>query len=247
MMMTQRNSKSTMIAHSPLLRVYLKDTMVRECNKLGTIFAYGQTGCGKTHTMMGLRDNEDNKGIIPRCFKHIFGFIDGDTSDRKFLVRCSYLEIYNENILDLLGNNNDEKHEIKEDPDRGIYVKNLTSVIIKEVHEVEKAMNTGMERRKVGATKMNDQSSRSHSIFTLFIEMSEKDESGEEKFRAGKLNLVDLAGSERQSKTEATGDRLKEAQKINLSLSALGNVISALVDGKSKHIPYRDSKLTRLL
>lgn len=94
---------------------------------------------------------------------------------------------------------------------------------------------------------MNATSSRSHSIFTLFIEMSEKDENGEEKFKAGKLNLVDLAGSERQSKTEATGDRLKEAQKINLSLSALGNVISALVDGKSKHIPYRDSKLTRLL
>lgn len=85
---------------------------------------------------------------------------------------------------------------------------------------------------------MNATSSRSHSIFTLFIEMSEKDENGEEKFKAGKLNLVDLAGSERQSKTEATGDRLKEAQKINLSLSALGNVISALVDGKSKHIPY---------
>lgn len=94
---------------------------------------------------------------------------------------------------------------------------------------------------------MNKDSSRSHSIFTIFMEMAESVEGGEQKIRAGKLNLVDLAGSERQSKTQATGDRLNEANKINLSLSALGNVISALVDGKSKHVPYRDSKLTRLL
>lgn len=107
-------------------------------------------------------------------------------------------------------------------------------------------MNAGMRHRKVGQTAMNDQSSRSHSIFTIYIETSViKD--GAQKIKAGKLNLVDLAGSERQSKTHAEGQRLKEAQKINLSLSALGNVISALVDGKSKHIPYRDSKLTRLL
>jgi hypothetical protein len=126
-------------------------------------------------------------------------------------------------------------------------VKNLTTVIVKGVAEIEKIMIKGTKNRKTGQTKMNKDSSRSHSIFTLFLEMSEKDETGEDKFKAGKLNLVDLAGSERQSKTEATGERLKEAQKINLSLSALGNVISALVDGKSKHIPYRDSKLTRLL
>lgn len=126
-------------------------------------------------------------------------------------------------------------------------MKNLTTVIVKGVAEIEKIMIKGTKNRKTGQTKMNKDSSRSHSIFTLFLEMSEKDETGEDKFKAGKLNLVDLAGSERQSKTEATGERLKEAQKINLSLSALGNVISALVDGKSKHIPYRDSKLTRLL
>ncbi len=197
---------------------------------------------------MGIQDRGDDlKGIIPRAFKHIFGFIDGDTTGKQFLVWCSYLEIYNEAILDLLGDNHEEKHDIKEDPDRGIYVKNLTSLIIKNAVEVEHAMVKGSKNRKTGETKMNKDSSRSHSIFTLFIEMSEKDDKGEDKFRAGKLNLVDLAGSERQSKTEATGDWLKEAQKINLSLSALGNVISALVDGKSKHIPYRDSKLTRLL
>ena len=108
-------------------------------------------------------------------------------------------------------------------------------------------MDKGNRNRMTGATLMNADSSRSHSIFTINVEMCEAGDDGEEHFRVGKLNLVDLAGSERQSKTGATGDRLKEATKINLSLSALGNVISALVDGKSKHIPYRDSKLTRLL
>jgi len=162
------------------------------------------------------------------------------------LVRCSYLEIYNESILDLLGSDHSTKHDIKQDPDKGIYVDNLTKAIVKSVPEIEKIMNAGMKHRKVGQTAMNDQSSRSHSIFTINIETSIIVD-GEQKIKAGKLNLVDLAGSERQSKTNAKGDRLKEAQKINLSLSALGNVISALVDGKSKHIPYRDSKLTRLL
>ena len=109
-------------------------------------------------------------------------------------------------------------------------------------------MKYGAENRKVGATKMNAQSSRSHSIFTIYIETSEQDsKTGEQRIKAGKMHLVDLAGSERQSKTQSSGERLKEAQKINLSLSALGNVISALVDGKRPHIPYRDSKLTKFL
>ena len=108
-------------------------------------------------------------------------------------------------------------------------------------------MDLGGKNRSVGTTLMNADSSRSHSIFTIDIEIMETTDESGEHIRAGKLNLVDLAGSERQSKTGATGDRLKEATKINLSLSALGNVISALVDGKSTHIPYRDSKLTRLL
>lgn len=108
-------------------------------------------------------------------------------------------------------------------------------------------MNTGNQNRSVGETLMNKDSSRSHSMFTLHIESAEKGPDGADRFVAGKLNLVDLAGSERISKTGVTGDRLKEAQKINLSLSALGNVISALVEGKSQHVPYRDSKLTRLL
>ncbi|XP_018023284.2 osmotic avoidance abnormal protein 3-like, partial [Hyalella azteca] len=112
--------------------------------------------------------------------------------------------------------------------------------------ECERLMELGWGNRSTGATLMNKDSSRSHSIFTICLEMMNT--TGEnDTIRSGKLNLVDLAGSERQAKTGATGDRLKEATKINLSLSALGNVISALVDGKSKHIPYRDSKLTRLL
>ena len=214
----------------------------------GTIFAYGQTGCGKTHTMVGNPANEDTKGIIPKAFTHIFGCIDDSSGGKRFLVRCSYLEIYMEKILDLLGSDHSTNHEIKEDPQKGISVKNLTTVIVKSIDEIEKIMKAGSKNRKLAATKMNAESSRSHSIFSIYIETSEEAADTQEmRFRAGKLHLVDLAGSERQSKTEATGERLAEAQKINLSLSALGNVISALVDGKSTHVPYRDSKLTRLL
>jgi len=167
-------------------------------------------------------------------------------------VRCSYLEIYNEAILDLLANHQGhggdrENLKIKEDPNKGIYVQDLTNVVVKSVPELEKLIIAGIKNRKVGETAMNKDSSRSHSIFTIHVETAEEAPDGSQKFKAGKLNLVDLAGSERQSKTQATGDRLKEAQKINLSLSALGNVIAALVNGKSTHIPYRDSKLTRLL
>merc|ERR1712165_61151 len=112
---------------------------------------------------------------------------------------------------------------------------------------MDKLMTVGNKNRSVGSTDMNEQSSRSHAIFTVTIECSEKGPDGKQHVRVGKLHLVDLAGSERQSKTGATGQRLKEDTKINLSLSTLGNVISALVDGKSSHVPYRNSKLTRLL
>ena len=156
------------------------------------------------------------------------------------------VEIYNEDIRDLLSKTKN-RLDLKENPDTGVYVKDLSTYVVKSIEEMENLMNLGHENRAVGSTLMNEQSSRSHSIFTITIEQSEIGPDGEEHIRVGKLNLVDLAGSERQSKTGATGDRLKEATKINLSLSALGNCISALVDGKSSHIPYRDSKLTRLL
>ncbi|XP_056399554.1 kinesin-like protein KIF17 isoform X2 [Hyla sarda] len=196
--------------------------------------------------MQGVPDPPAQRGIIPRAFEHIFESIQC-AENTKFLVRASYLEIYNEEIRDLLGDDTKQKMELKEHPDRGVYVKALSQHTVHSVAECEKIMDTGWRNRSVGYTLMNKDSSRSHSIFTITIEICTTDEGGEDHLRAGKLNLVDLAGSERQSKTGATGERLKEATKINLSLSALGNVISALVDGKSKHIPYRDSKLTRLL
>ena len=139
------------------------------------------------------------------------------------------------------------KCDLKEDPNKGIIVSNLIDHVVENEEQCDKMMAIGLNNRTVGATAMNAESSRSHSIFTIIIEANERDEDGKDHIRAGKLNLVDLAGSERQKKTGASGDRLKEGSKINLSLSALGNVISALSEGKGKHIPYRDSKLTRML
>nr|XP_048681041.1 kinesin-like protein KIF17 isoform X2 [Caretta caretta] len=212
----------------------------------GTIFAYGQTGSGKSFTMQGIVDPPTQKGIIPRAFEHVFESVQC-AENTKFLVRVSYLEIYNEDIRDLLGADTKQKLELKEHSEKGVYVKGLSLHTVHSVAQCERIMETGWRNRAVGYTLMNKDSSRSHSIFTINMEIYAVDERGQEHLRAAKLNLVDLAGSERQSKTGATGERLKEATKINLSLSALGNVISALVDGRCKHIPYRDSKLTRLL
>ncbi|ETV82639.1 hypothetical protein H257_05216 [Aphanomyces astaci] len=212
----------------------------------GTIFAYGQTGAGKSHTMEGYPDPPDQRGIIPNSFKHIFDKV-AITKKKQVLVRASYLEIYNEEIRDLLSKDPKASLDLKENVDSGVYVKNLTAQVVKDAAEIDAVMQQGKKNRSVGATMMNQTSSRSHSLFTIVVECLSDGIDGKDHVCVGKLNLVDLAGSERQSKTGATGDRLQEANKINLSLSALGNVISALVDGKSKHIPYRDSKLTRLL
>ncbi|KAL1522454.1 hypothetical protein AB1Y20_017442 [Prymnesium parvum] len=214
----------------------------------GTIFAYGQTGTGKTFTMEGVPEPAELKGIIPRAFAEIFEqvLVQGKETV-EFLVRASYLEIYNEEIRDLLSKNPHNKLDLKESPESGVYVRDLTSYVVKTTRECDKLRDFGAKNRHVGATAMNQDSSRSHSIYTITVESCETRADGSTSIRMGKLNLVDLAGSERQSKTQASGDRLKEATKINLSLSALGNCISALVDGKSTHIPYRDSKLTRLL
>ncbi|XDV45726.1 hypothetical protein PO909_013773 [Leuciscus waleckii] len=212
----------------------------------GTIFAYGQTGTGKTFTMEGVRNDPERRGVIPNSFEHIFTHISR-SQNQQYLVRASYLEIYQEEIRDLLSKDQLHRLELKERPDTGVYVKDLSSFVTKSVREIEHVMNVGNQNRSVGATNMNEHSSRSHAIFVITVECSELGPDGENHIRVGKLNLVDLAGSERQTKTGAQGERLKEATKINLSLSALGNVISALVDGRSTHIPYRDSKLTRLL
>ncbi|XP_066530622.1 kinesin family member 3Cb isoform X2 [Hoplias malabaricus] len=212
----------------------------------GTIFAYGQTGTGKTYTMQGQPTDPEKRGVIPNSFQQVFTHISR-SQNQQYLVRVSYLEIYQDEIRDLLCKDNNKKLELKENPELGVYVKDLSSVVTKNIKEIEHVMNLGNQSRSVGFTKMNERSSRSHAVFVITIECSEVGADGEEHIRVGKLNMVDLAGSERQSKTGAQGRRFKEAAKINLSLSALGNVISALVDGKSSHVPYRDSKLTRLL
>lgn len=193
------------------------------------------------------------RGLISRSFDHIFEAMSV-TSGIRYLPLVSYLEIYNENIRDLLNPSiSSSTLVLKEQPNEGVVVQNLSTHAVHSAEECEQLLAIGTKNRMVGATLMNAGSSRSHSIFIINLEQittSNGCANGSDDIatiKKGKLNLVDLAGSERQAKTGATGDRLKEATKINLSLSALGNVISALVDGKSKHIPYRDSKLTRLL
>ncbi|KAM7367634.1 hypothetical protein PAMP_013920 [Pampus punctatissimus] len=215
----------------------------------GTIFAYGQTGTGKTYTMQGAWLDPEKRGVIPNAFDHIFTHISRSQSDKQYLVRASYLEIYREEVRDLLDPNhgNARALELRENPDTGVYVQDLTSCVCKSIKEIEEVMNVGNQARAVGATDMNEHSSRSHALFLITVECSQPGPDGRKHIRVGRLNLVDLAGSERQAKTGVQGERLKEAAKINLSLSALGNVISALADGRSSHVPYRDSKLTRLL
>lgn len=210
----------------------------------GTVFAYGQTGSGKTYTMMGADiENDDQKGIIPRIVEQIFSSILRSDGSIEFTVKVSYMEIYMERIRDLLVPQNDNL-PIHEDKQRGVYVKGLGEFYVGSVDEVYQVLERGGNARAVAATNMNQESSRSHSIFV--IEVAQKNvESG--AARSGRLFLVDLAGSEKVGKTGASGQTLEEAKKINKSLSALGMVINALSDGKSTHVPYRDSKLTRIL
>ncbi|XP_030371935.1 kinesin-like protein Klp68D [Scaptodrosophila lebanonensis] len=206
----------------------------------GCIFAYGQTGTGKTFTMEGARGNEDLMGIIPRTFEQIWLHINR-TENFQFLVDVSYLEIYMEELRDLLKPNS--KHLEVRERGSGVYVPNLHAINCKSVDDMVHVMQIGNKNRTVGFTNMNEHSSRSHAIFMIKIEMCDTETN---TIKVGKLNLIDLAGSERQSKTGASAERLKEASKINLALSSLGNVISALAEN-SPHVPYRDSKLTRLL
>ncbi|GEM07758.1 kinesin family member 5 [Rhodotorula toruloides] len=205
----------------------------------GTVFAYGQTGSGKSHTMMGPDiDSPEMKGIIPRITEQIFASIIASPANIEYLVKVSYMEIYMEKIPE---NDNLPVHEDKQ---RGVYVKNLSEFYVGNSAEVYEVMRQGGSARAVSATNMNAESSRSHSIFVITIQ-ARNTETGTQK--TGSLFLVDLAGSEKIGKTGATGQTLEEAKKINKSLSALGMVINALTDGKSSHIPYRDSKLTRIL
>ncbi|KAJ1551783.1 hypothetical protein HK096_010041, partial [Nowakowskiella sp. JEL0078] len=200
----------------------------------GTIFAYGQTGSGKTYTMMGDMESEEMKGLTPRLVESIFSTIYAAPSHLEFTVKplFSIYKAMNDNL------------PIHEEKNRGVYVKGLLEVFVGSVGEVYEAMRRGQSSRMVAFTNMNAESSRSHSIFVLQISQKNLLDGSS---KTGKLYLVDLAGSEKVGKTGATGQVLEEAKKINKSLAALGMVINALTDGKSSHVPYRDSKLTRIL
>ncbi|XP_076895679.1 kinesin-like protein KIN-14N [Bidens hawaiensis] len=213
------------------------------------IFAYGQTGSGKTHTMMGAPGNGDDKGLIPRSLEQIFESRQTlQNQGWKYEMQVSMLEIYNETIRDLLirpGSTEarSKQYAIKHDANGNTHVSDLNVVDVRSSREVTFLLNRAAQSRSVGMTQMNEQSSRSHFVFTMRI--TGVNESTEQQVH-GVLNLIDLAGSERLSKSGSTGDRLKETQAINKSLSSLSDVIFALAK-KEEHVPFRNSKLTYLL
>ncbi|KAL2895888.1 Kinesin-like protein KIN-7O [Bienertia sinuspersici] len=216
----------------------------------GTVFAYGQTNSGKTHTMRGTLNEP---GVIPLAVRNLFDIIQ-EVPDREFLLRMSYLEIYNEEINDLLVPEH-RRLQIHESLERGIFVAGLREEIVASPEQVLDFMEFGESHRHIGETNMNLHSSRSHTIFRMIIESRDKAEDDESEdscdaVRVSVLNLVDLAGSERAAKTGAEGVRLKEGSHINKSLMTLGTVIKKLSEGAESqggHVPYRDSKLTRIL
>ena len=224
-----------------------------------TIFAYGQTGAGKTYTILGpdlgnsFSGSElESRGLLPRCAEFLFDSIARETAagEVEFLVKCSYLEIYQETIIDLLDLSGESRAlQLREDMKRGVYVEGLGEETLGDVRDAYHRILAGNRNRHIGATSMNKESSRSHTVFTLLIECKDM-RTRTVNFRTSRFHLIDLAGSERQRASDAAGERLKEAGMINKSLSALGNVINSLVDiaeGKNRHVHYRDSKLTFLL
>ncbi|TMW65032.1 hypothetical protein Poli38472_009199 [Pythium oligandrum] len=239
----------------------------------GTIFAYGQTGSGKTFTMQGPDDVIDAesrrlsekemglRGLVPRVFDYLFqdGVAHatqtqgGSVTSVQHTFACSFLEIYNERVYDLLdhGSTRDSAGlTLRENGRKGVFVEGMIESVVTSAKHAAELMAIGAQNRRVGQTAMNRESSRSHSVFILQIQSKETTSEGITRTRMSRFNLVDLAGSERQKSTEAAGDRLKEAGSINKSLSALGNVIMGLVEqsaGKNRHVHYRDSKLTFLL
>ncbi|RYP36617.1 hypothetical protein DL767_003321 [Monosporascus sp. MG133] len=219
-----------------------------------TIFAYGQTGTGKTYTMSGDMNNHlgllsDEAGIIPRVLQNLFNKLENE--DTESFVKCSFIELYNEELRDLITRDDSAKLKIFDDTSRKGHattvVQGMEESHIKNAAEGIKLLQEGSLRRQVAATKCNDLSSRSHTIFTVTACIKKASgEDGEDYVCAGKLNLVDLAGSENIQRSGAENKRAAEAGLINKSLLTLGRVINALVD-RNSHIPYRESKLTRLL
>ena len=228
-----------------------------------TIFAYGQSvlftqGSGKTYSMLGpeevtaaLVNHTDAipsltplSGVIPRATFHIFDLVTtGARQSTQYTIKCSYIEVYNESINDLLCDPPAETLRLREFPNLGMCVIGMTEKFITTPDEIFECLSLGTANRITCATGQNSRSSRSHTVFILVIEQKLLDGSA----KLSKLNLVDLAGSEKVSKTGATGQALKEAQKINLSLTTLGRCIKALTARKEEHIPFRESKLTQIL
>jgi kinesin family protein 11 len=218
-----------------------------------TIFAYGQTGTGKTYTMSGdMSDSygmlSDAAGIIPRALHALFTKLE--ISDEESSVKCSFIELYNEELRDLISKDENAKLKIYDDNSKrghsSTLVQGMEESHIKSAVEGVKLLQAGSHKRQVAATKCNDLSSRSHTVFTVTAYIKRQGDNGEDYVSAGKLNLVDLAGSENIQRSGAENKRAAEAGLINKSLLTLGRVINALVD-RSSHIPYRESKLTRLL
>jgi hypothetical protein len=236
-----------------------------------TVFAYGQTGAGKTHTMHGAPDDPDLAGVTPRLLRYLFAQVAA--SGAKVAVHCSYVELYNETFRDLLGEDSEAAApaatwgatpsragaatpgqlgaaaapgpRLREDGKKGVYVEGLEEVAVSSFEDAAQLLVLGNSQRRTASTAANADSSRSHSIFTISV-VSEEVRNGLTIYTRAKVNLVDLAGSERQKHTKATKERLREAQHINKSLSALSLCISKLADGDS-FVNYRDSKLTHLL
>ena len=209
----------------------------------GTIFAYGQTSSGKTHTMEGVIGDGQLQGIIPRIVNDIFNHIYSMEENLEFHIKVSYFEIYLDKVRDLLDPSK-VNLAVHEDKNHCVYVKGATERFVSCPEEVLEVIEEGKSNRHVAVTNMNEHSSRSHSVFLINVKQENLEN---QKKLSGKLYLVDLAGSEKVGKTGAEGTVLDEAKNINKSLSALGNVIAALADGNKSHIPYRDSKLTRIL
>ncbi|KAG5515401.1 hypothetical protein RHGRI_036452 [Rhododendron griersonianum] len=223
-----------------------------------TIFAYGQTGTGKTYTMEGggrKKNGEfpNDAGVIPRAVRQIFDILEAQNAE--YNMKVTFLELYNEEITDLLAAEESSKFiddkskkpiALMEDGKGGVFVRGLEEEIVCTANEIYKILEKGSAKRRTAETLLNKQSSRSHSIFSITIHIKECTPEGEEMIKCGKLNLVDLAGSENISRSGAKEGRAREAGEINKSLLTLGRVINALVE-HSGHVPYRDSKLTRLL
>ncbi|XP_069553795.1 kinesin-like protein KIF18A [Brachyistius frenatus] len=209
-----------------------------------TVFAYGATGAGKTHTMLG---SPNEPGVMYRTMTELFKRMDDAKQDKEFAVAFSYLEVYNEQIRDLLANAG--PLAVREDSSKGVVVQGLTLHQPKSAQHILEALDSGNRKRTQHPTDMNATSSRSHAVFQIYLRQQDKTASLNPNVCIAKMSLIDLAGSERASATNTKGARLREGANINRSLLALGNVINALADPKSKksHIPYRDSKLTRLL